>query len=140
MRRRRDRDGRSKDWQDGVWQMNERLGKDGIRTAVMEIYSPSRINGINERMGITPGLSLDLTTNDPDDGNPWDFNDEEKNKNPIGVFSRVIQSPLRLKSVKDVTSGGVANKAPLIITSCQIVSRGQTNTLILYKINKIWKA
>ena len=33
------------------------------------------------RLGIVPGLSLDLTTNDPDDGMPWDFSKiEQRNK------------------------------------------------------------
>ena len=30
------------------------------------------------RLGIMPGLSLDLSGNDPDDGRPWDFNDKRK--------------------------------------------------------------
>ena len=31
-----------------------------------------------ERMGLIPGMSLDLTTNDPEDNMPWDFNKKEK--------------------------------------------------------------
>ena len=29
-------------------------------------------------LGITAGLSLDLTTHDPDDGKPWDFTKSDK--------------------------------------------------------------
>ena len=31
-----------------------------------------------ERMGLIPGLSLDLTTCDPEDNMPWDFNKQDK--------------------------------------------------------------
>ena len=43
-----------------------------------KIYSPGRVGGIAERLGITAGLSLDLTTHDPDDGKPWDFTKSDK--------------------------------------------------------------
>lgn len=42
-----------------------------------EIYSPNRVNGMAEKLGIVPGLSLDLTVNDVD-GESWDFNVEAK--------------------------------------------------------------
>ena len=41
------------------------------------MYSPNRVNGLAELMGIVPGMSLDLTKNDVD-GQPWDFNIAEK--------------------------------------------------------------
>ena len=44
----------------------------------MEVYSPVRVNGMASRLGMVPGLSLDLTTNDPDDGQPWDFSRKDK--------------------------------------------------------------
>ena len=44
----------------------------------MEIDSPSGVNGMAARLGITAGLSLDLTTHDPDDGRPWDFTKQDK--------------------------------------------------------------
>ena len=31
-----------------------------------------------QRMGLVPGMPLDLTTVDPDEGKPWDFNDDAK--------------------------------------------------------------
>ena len=44
----------------------------------MEFYSPERVNTVAERMKLVPGLSLDLTNCDPDDGEPWDFDKLEK--------------------------------------------------------------
>ncbi len=47
-----------------------------VRRLVSEIYSPPRVTAMLKRMtnqGLTPGLALDLTTIDPDDGRPWDF-------------------------------------------------------------------
>ena len=41
-------------------------------TDVAEIYSPPRVTEAARRMGMVPGVALDLTTVD-DDGNPWDF-------------------------------------------------------------------
>ena len=57
--------------------MLKKYGAD-VREHVMEIYSPKRVNAMAEKMGMIPGLSLDLTTVDPDDGMPWDFNDINK--------------------------------------------------------------
>ena len=33
-----------------------------------EIYAPVRVNEVVKQTGLTPGISLDLTTVDPDDG------------------------------------------------------------------------
>ena len=46
--------------------------------AVAEIYSPPRISKMAEKVGLTAGWALDLTTNDPDDDQPWDFTSIEK--------------------------------------------------------------
>ena len=43
-----------------------------------EVYSPPRVNGLAKQLGVIPGMSLDLTVEDPDDGKPWDFNNPEK--------------------------------------------------------------
>ena len=58
--------------------MHEALEKEGIGNAVMEIFSPASVNSMAERIGIMPGMSLDLTGVDKDDGKPWDFNVKEK--------------------------------------------------------------
>ncbi len=53
----------------------------GMQKIVSEIYSPPRITAeINRSKSrhLVPGLALDLTVNDPDDGTPWDFNLEVK--------------------------------------------------------------
>ena len=39
---------------------------------VSEVYSPPRVAEAAKRMGLSQGLSLDLTTSD-EEGNPWDF-------------------------------------------------------------------
>ena len=44
--------------------------------SVSEVYSPPRITlelRRQRRSPLSPGLALDLTVNDPDDGKPWDF-------------------------------------------------------------------
>jgi len=57
--------------------MNAALAKEGIEASVTEIYSPKRVTGMAELMGLVPGMALDLTSNDCD-GKPWDFNVAEK--------------------------------------------------------------
>ena len=47
----------------------------------MEVFSPPRLTGYLSRFPdgvLTPGFALDLTTNDPADGRPWDFDSKEK--------------------------------------------------------------
>lgn len=47
---------------------------------VAEVYSPPRVTGMAERLGMRAGWSLDLATRD-EEGNSWDFNKAEmKNK------------------------------------------------------------
>ena len=67
-----------KRWSDGVQEMISELTDRDIRSHVSEIYSPPRVTGMAPRMGLVPGMALDLTVDDPDDGKPWDFNDPEK--------------------------------------------------------------
>lgn len=43
-----------------------------------EVYSPPRVNRIVVELGKVPGMSLDLSVVDPEDGMPWDFNNPEK--------------------------------------------------------------
>ena len=47
---------------------------------VGEIYSPERVTTVASRMRLIPGLALDLTTVDPEDGEPWDFDKLVKRK------------------------------------------------------------
>ena len=79
--------------------MNDALAREGIGSLVMEIFSPARVNGIAARLGMIPGLPLDLTTNDPDDGQPWDFNVKEKRNKALDMVLNkeallVIGSPM----------------------------------------------
>ena len=53
--------------------------KRAFRRVVSEIYSPPRVTGIMRGGGVLqPGVALDLTTTDPHDGQPWDFDRPEK--------------------------------------------------------------
>ena len=67
-----------KTWSDGVNEMNKAMKKENIQGTIMEIYSPERTNAIAKMWDLLPGCSLDLTTVDPDDDKPWDFNTQEK--------------------------------------------------------------
>ena len=69
---------RRKSWKDDVDKMEEVLGKEGTHGAVMEIYSPPRVNAVAAMWGLPPGWSIDFTIDDPDDGMPWDFDVQEK--------------------------------------------------------------
>ena len=51
--------------------MNKSLAKDNM-SGIMEVYSPKRVNGMAEILGLLPGMSLDLSELD-DDGKAWDF-------------------------------------------------------------------
>ena len=50
-------------------------GQEQVQSHVTEAYSPVRVTGMADKMGLIPGLAMDLTTCD-DHGNPWDFNCE----------------------------------------------------------------
>ena len=65
--------------------MNKALKREGCEGAVTEIYALVRVNGIAEKLGILPGMSLDLTTLD-EDGKPWDFNLREKRERAIKLI------------------------------------------------------
>ena len=69
--------------------------RQAVRRIVSELYSPPRVTAMLRRMtnhGLTPGLALDLTTTDPDDGTPWDFNLPEKREKALGLLR--AQKPL----------------------------------------------
>mgnify|MGYP003322403897 FL=1 len=72
-----------KKWDDGVHEMEARLDKVDFTTHVSEIYSPPRVTGLAGKMGLDPGMALDLSVVDPDDGKPWDFNDASKRKKAL---------------------------------------------------------
>ena len=54
--------------------MREALESVEVASHVSEVYSPPRVTGLAPRLGLIPGLALDLSIDDPDDGKPWDFN------------------------------------------------------------------
>ena len=69
--------------------------KQAVRRIVSEVYSPPRVTAMLRRMtdhGLTPGLALDLTTCDPEDGTPWDFDIAEKREKALKLLR--AQKPL----------------------------------------------
>ena len=47
-------------------------GQQAVQAHVSEAYSPVRVTGMADKMGLIPGLAMELTTCDAP-GNPWDF-------------------------------------------------------------------
>ena len=45
----------------------------GVEAHITEIYSRPRVTTLAQRFKLIPGMALDLTTVDPDDQLPWDF-------------------------------------------------------------------
>ena len=75
-------------------------GSSCIKAHVHELYSPPRVNSMVERMQLVPGLSLDLTTTDPEDNRPWDFYCEDKRKKAEAIVKGkkamlLVVSPMR---------------------------------------------
>ncbi len=69
----------------------------GIKKLVSEIYSPPRVTKVLETMPrrlLAPGLALDITCIDPDDGQPWDFDLKSKRDKALRLIRR--QKPLFL--------------------------------------------
>ena len=70
-------------WSDDVEKMEEALKLEGIASHVSEIYSPPRVTALAKGLGLIPGMALDLTVDDPDDGKPWDFNVASKRQKAL---------------------------------------------------------
>ena len=54
-----------------------------VRKMVSEIYSPPRVTKLIKEMRskhLLPGFALDITVDDPEDGEPWDFSLEHKRR------------------------------------------------------------
>ena len=71
--------------------------KQAVRRLVSEVYSPPRVTELLRHMsnhGLTPGLALDLTCIDPEDGKPWDFDVTEKREKARRLLRQ--QKPLFL--------------------------------------------
>ena len=63
----------------------------GRKQIVTEIYSPPRITEEVRRSGgrhLVPGIAFDITVNDPDDGQPWDFNIASKRAKAREIIRR----------------------------------------------------
>ena len=73
----------------------KREKRQAVKRLVSEIYSPPRVTDMLRHMsnhGLTPGLALDLTTFDPDDGQPWDFSVKAKREKVLKMTR--AQKPL----------------------------------------------
>ena len=52
-----------------------------FKRIVTEIYSPPRVTrmaSLMPSMKLLPGYAFDISQDDPNDGEPWDFNDSSK--------------------------------------------------------------
>ena len=58
--------------------LRKRLTQDGGMTDCSEVCSPPRVTKIATQMNLKPAWALDLTTLDPEDGEPWDFENQVK--------------------------------------------------------------
>ena len=78
------------------------IGYFQAKTVISEIYSPPRVTAeIRRSKGefLTPGLALDITVNDPDDNQPWDFDVHEKREKAREILRKqrpylLIGSPM----------------------------------------------
>ena len=59
----------------------QREHKAAMRRLVSEVYSPPRVTKMLSKMRghpLAPGFAFDITCQDPDDGQPWDFDRKDK--------------------------------------------------------------
>ena len=73
----------------------KREKRQAVRRLVSEIYTLPRVTDMLRHMSnhnLTPGLALDLTTFDPDDGEPWDFGVKAKREKVLKMTR--AQKPL----------------------------------------------
>lgn len=64
-------------------------GEQKVQAHVSEAYSPKRVTGMAEKMGLIPGIAMDLATFD-EHGNPWDFNNNVMRAN----VKELVVSPM----------------------------------------------
>ena len=62
-------------WNSGETRAMAELKKyrNDVQYHVSEVYSPPRVTQLALSAQMIPGMALDLTTVDPDDGKPWDL-------------------------------------------------------------------
>ena len=78
------------------------IGYFQTRTTISEIYYPPRVTVEivkSKNEFLTPGLAFDITVDDPDDGQPWDFNVEAKREKAREILRKqkpylLIGSPM----------------------------------------------
>ena len=70
-----------------------------VQCHVSEVYSPPRVTGVVYQLKMIPGMALEVTTVDPEDSRPWDFNDRDKKQKALEMVKEkrallVIGSPM----------------------------------------------
>lgn len=67
-------------WDEEVKRMEKELKRYGreVQLHITEVYSPPRVTSIAGKRRLIPGFAMDLTSNNPLDGRPWDFNCQGK--------------------------------------------------------------
>jgi hypothetical protein len=83
----------------------KRENRRAFKALVSEVYSPPRVTAELQRRGrrhLLPGFSLDLTTVDPDDGQPWDFTVRAKREKARALQRR--QKPYMLIGSPECTA------------------------------------
>ncbi len=99
------------------WKKYWELGEEENEGIIIDSYSAPRISAIAGIWELLPGWSLDLTTNDPDDGEPWNFNLQEKRDKAESIIKGkkaliVIGSPMcsAMGQVKNKSEHQLGNK------------------------------
>ena len=69
-------------------QRNETCSEKRRTGGIAEAYSPPRLTEVSTEFGVKPRWSLDLTTVDSDDGEPWDFNNPAKRLKAVELLKR----------------------------------------------------
>ena len=100
-------------WDNDQREMQEQLDRYGAGHHITEIYAPPRVTKWASKMRMAPGLALDLTCNDPDDGLPWDVNN---NPNKVTKARRIIQDTKPLLLVGSPICAAVSHMSNIIFS------------------------
>ena len=69
-------------------QKNETCNGKHQTGGLSKVYSPARLTEVSAEFGMSPRWALDLNTVDPDDGEPWDFNNPAKRLKAVQLLER----------------------------------------------------
>ncbi len=94
-----------------MYKMNEILGAEVNRGIIIDVHSAPRIGAIAGMWDLLPGWSLDLTAGDPDDGEPWDSNKQEKRRDKAESIIKGKKALLVIGSPMCSAMGQLKNKS-----------------------------